>query len=636
MSRGIKILIVSGEVATTQTVRDALSGNGSPGAMRVRQDFVQRWQLAQRQSNAAPPKWMLSSVQTIDAATDGLESFVNEADTHPLLVIVDSDVDEHEAVLLFLLTVQAVAEEVQIVLVSRHGGASMRSAVEELGNGDRCTFLRHPVPLDEWARILTFLAWRGLMTLNLRNAEQRGFSGVGAADLANAMILESDAEKKRMAVQDALTKLGNRRLFDASIAEVSALSSGSQSHALLLIDLDRFKAVNDTMGHGAGDSLLQQVADRLRQCAARDDVLFRLGGDEFAIIKSDTDGVQEAAEAIIAALDQPFEIEGRQVRIGASIGWSPAVRGRNAASEWCARADAALYAAKGAGRGVAVAYSDDQDRARRQRSALEDRLRNALGRGQAPLLFSFLADPRSGAACGLEAVLDFDGDGRAETTMQKLDSMLSDPRLAIEACLWKVRSALDQIARAPGMEAHISLTPRLLLSEDAIGSVISMATASRIPPGQIILEAPAAEVFSQIDAVAPHLQRLREAGLQVVLRSFGVGLFSIQGLQRLRLDGVKLAAGLAKELAAEGAGQKIVAGLVGIAHGFGLRVLAAGADSNAEWNTYGAMGCVRVQGRVVSTLMTIEGARQVLASSQRKAKPEASERISLQRTDELR
>jgi diguanylate cyclase (GGDEF)-like protein len=615
MSNMIKIMIVSNDAEMIQSVRGAITGAGSAGAMRVRQDFVQRWQLVRAGSGAEQPRWSLSTARSVDAATDSLEAFVENAATMPTIVLVDSDIDRHDSLLLFLLTTQAVSEQVQLVLLSRNNGASLRSALEELGDGDRCAYLRKPVALDELARVLTYLAWRGVMTLNLRNAQERGFSGVGAADLASAMIMESEAEQKRMAVQDALTKLGNRRLFDASLTEITAKPAGARSQILMLIDLDRFKAVNDTLGHAAGDELLQQVADRLRELASANDVLFRLGGDEFALLRAEAQGAQEAAEAVIASLNRPFTVAGRAVRIGASIGWSPAPERPGEASEWTARADAALYAAKGAGRGVAIKYSEDQARARRQRVLLEDRVRSMIARGHAPLLYTVLADPRSGSAGGVEAVLDFDGDGRAESTLQKIDGLLTDPQLAIDLALWTARSACEQIARVNSIALHLPLTMRVLMSEDAIETLIKAARASSITPQRIVIEATASEVLAQLDAVAANVARLRGEGILLVLRSFGVGMFSLQGLQKLKPYGVKLAASLAKEAVSNGPEVDVVAGLVAIARGCGLKVLAAGADSDAEWNKLASMGCVRLQGRVVSTLMTIDSLRQRLSMS---------------------
>jgi diguanylate cyclase (GGDEF)-like protein len=609
MTWAVRVLLVSNDPATVQSVKSALSGQGSPAALRIRQDFIKKFETVMGDAQGAP-KWSLMCARSIDAASESLD-VIAQTDAGPCLVVIDGEIDQHEQVLLLMLTVQAVSERAHLLLIGRGGGASLQKAIGELGDGERCSFLRRPASTEEIARTLMFLAWRSLMAANMRLADERGFAGVGAADLAGAMLVETEAEQRRMAVQDTLTKLGNRRLFDATLAEVCALKAEERGRVLMLIDLDRFKAVNDTLGHAAGDALLQQVADRLRAVVGANDMVFRLGGDEFALIKAEEDGAQALAEAVIAEMCKPFEVLGHPARIGASIGWALPDAAAMKPEQWTERADMALYAAKGAGRGIAIRYSEDQDRRRQARESLEQSVRQRIQSGAAPLMFAPIADASSGAVMAAEAVLALSEDGLADLTEIKLDSMIGDSKLALEVGFWIVSSALFAARGAPGLSMHINLTSRLLQSEALVETLLKRCSEFGVSPACVVLEIPSPAVFANVDVANGRIGALKAAGFGAIIDDFGVGPFSIEGLLRLKTDGLKLAASLSKEASGSAGALRILAGVASIAVGAGARVSAAGADTDELWQKMRAMGCVRVQGRAISGLVPQQGLRQL-------------------------
>jgi diguanylate cyclase (GGDEF)-like protein len=606
MTAAVKVLLLTSDGELAQTFRGALTGQASAGAARIRQEFVQRWKVARGgREDEEPPKWALSLAKSIDSATDWIEQ-VAQREQQSFIIVIDGDTDQHESVLLFMLTVQAVSEHGHLMIIARGGGASLRQAIDELGDANRCTFLRKPASPEEMARSMMFIAWRGVMTMSLRQAEQKGFSGVGAADLASAMLIEGEAEQRRMAVQDTLTKLGNRRLFDATLSEICALPSSHRTHVLMLIDLDRFKAVNDTLGHAAGDALLQQVADRLRASVGPNDVVFRLGGDEFAMIKADATGAQELAEKVITELSRPFEVLGHPARIGASIGWAAPEGAHVKADVWTSRADLALYAAKGAGRGRAIRYSQDQDRRRQERESLESRVRAHMAAGVAPLLFSPVADAASGAVIGLEAVLDFGADGLADLTEARLDSLISDPILATDLAFWIAGSAIHASVLSPHLQISLNITPRALQNDSLVDRLAAVAADMGVDRGRIMVEAPSASVFANLDVAGQRLKALADAGFGVILDEFGVGPFSVDGLLRIPVDQVKIAASMTKEAMGSASALRIISGLCSIVSGAGLRVCASGVDNEQMAAKLRAMGCARLQGRFVGPLKGIE------------------------------
>lgn len=608
MTAVVKILTVSKDAELLASLKDALSGRGSPGAMRIRQDFVQRLRTARGLAHASEesmaPRWSVSVCNGLDSASDLLESWASEAD-RTFLVILDCDVDDQEAIALFILTVQAVSEHAHTLVVARGGGATLRAAVEDMGDGARCTFLRKPSNPEELARSIMFTTWRSLMTSSLQEADQRGFSGVSAADLAGALIVESEAEQRRFAVQDPLTKLGNRRLFDASLVDVCRLQRHQRTHALMLLDLDRFKQVNDTLGHGVGDTLLQQVAERLREAVEPSDIVFRLGGDEFAILKAESSAVEALAKRLIERLQKPFSIGAHTVTIGASIGWACFEGETPKPEEITGRADLALYSAKNAGRGQAVQYSPEQDRRRQSREALEQRVRVGMAQGAAPVLFSPIAETQAGLLVAAEVGLRLAAFGSTEGYDGSLEDIVSDPQLRLEMGFWTFAAALEAGARFGRLEMAINLTPTMLRSEFLADRLSLMAIRAGVAPQRLVLEAPAAFVFLNYDKCVPTLSALNKAGFPIVLDHFGAGALAIDSLLRLPIGSVKLDGSVTKDvLHASGAAQ-IAMGVMAIAAGAGLRVTAEGADTEQHWGQLIGMGCTRLQGLAVGGAMSL-------------------------------
>lgn len=606
MDHLIRVLLVSQDRGLRTDVQAVCSGRGDPGVERAHRDFSERLQAvggrAVQLGRDADQAWRLEYARSIDAATDILEG-QDTISAGAFLVLLDCDWEYQENILLFTLTLQAVSESAHIVFVGTKPEGQIRSLVAELGDAERVSFMRKPFGAEELSRLLMNLAWRGIVAHNLRQAEMKGFSGVGAAELAGALLVESEAEQRRMAVQDSLTGLGNRRLFDATLAEVFSLHPSRRNHALLLIDLDKFKSVNDTMGHAAGDELLRQVADRLRKYAGPGDIIVRLGGDEFAIIRAQSEGTQDLAERIVEALCTPFMIEGTTVQIGGSIGWSSLQDDPKDAAELCARADTALYAVKAAGRGSARRYTRDQDRQRAAREALEREMRQRIKAGPAPILFSPIADASSGVIVAAEAILDLTGEGAADITEARLEGLLNEPGLAMDVALWTVSSAINLADTIPNLGVSFNLTPRLFRWEHAAERLAEAIAAVKLDPTRLIAEVPSTAVFVDTDIAIARIKALRDLGISVVLDDFGIGSFSIDTLVRVEATGVKVASDFTHGAVASAQAAQMMRGLSFIASGAGLSLAASGVDTGAQWLAMNSFRHQHLQGRAISALL---------------------------------
>jgi diguanylate cyclase (GGDEF)-like protein len=607
MDRHIRVLLVSQDRGLRHNVQGVCSGVGDPGVERAHRDLTERLQALNGGTGKAQADngWRLEVARSIDMATDMLEA-PGATNAGAFIVILDCDWEYQENVLLFTLTLQAISDQAFILFLGTQPEGQLRGLVQELGDLDRVSFLRKPLEQEELGRAMTNLAWRGIVAHNLKQSEAKGFSGVGAAELAGALLMEGQAEQRRMAVQDTLTGLGNRRLYEAALGDLFKLDPARRRHALMLIDLDKFKAVNDTLGHAAGDDLLRQVADRLRELAGPDDVIIRLGGDEFALIHPSTDNAQELAEAIVASLCEPFSVESQNVQIGASIGWASVADEVKDPAELSARADTALYSVKAEGRGAAKRYTRDQDRQRLAREALEKEMKERIKSDAAPILFSPIADATTGAISAAEGILDLTGDGLADITETRLEALMANAQLAVEVAFWTVTSVIAQAAKAGALQISFNVTPRLLKHEHTARRLGEVIEAMKIDPLRLVAEVPSAAVFSDPDVGSARIKALRALGIGVVLDDFGIGSFSIDALVRMQATGAKIAPEYAHAAVASAQSAQIMRGLTQVGAGAGLHLIASGVDTGAQWLAMNTFRCHHVQGRAISSPMALD------------------------------
>lgn len=608
MDQAVRVLLVSQDRALRVNVQAVCTGVGEPGVERAHRELNERLQAlggASGSGASAAQGWRLEVARSIDMATDMLENPGGQF-SGAFIVILDCDWEYQENVLLFTLTLQAISDQAFVMFLGTQPEGQLRGLVQELGDQDRVSFLRKPASQEELGRMMTNLAWRGMVANNLKQSEARGFSGVGAAELAGALLLEGQAEQRRMAVQDSLTGLGNRRLYEAALGDLFRIDPTKRRHALMLIDLDKFKAVNDTLGHAAGDELLRQVADRLRELAGPDDVIIRLGGDEFALIHPNTESAQDLAEAIVASLCEPFVVEGQNVQIGASIGWASIADEAKGPAELSARADTALYSVKAEGRGAAKRYTRDQDRQRLAREALEKEMKERIKAGAAPVLFSPIADATTGAISAAEGILDLTGDGGADITEARLEALMVNAQLAVEVAFWTVASVIAQAAKAGALHISFNLTPRLFKHEHTARRLAEVIEATRIDSLRLTAEVPSTAVFADPDLGCARIKALRALGLSVTLDEFGIGAFSIDALMRMPANSAKIAPDYTHAAVASGQSAQIMRGLTLVGAGAGLGLIAGGVDTGAQWLAMNSFRCHHVQGRAISSPLTLE------------------------------
>ncbi|MFB6459357.1 EAL domain-containing protein [Bradyrhizobium tunisiense] len=412
----------------------------------------------------------------------------------------------------------------------------------------------------------------------------------------------SEAKITHMAQHDALTELPNRVLLRARLDQAFASTRKADLHlAVLMLDLDRFKEVNDTLGHPAGDSLLRAVAARLRLCSRETTLIARLGGDEFAVVDYVTNPVVEAAtlaETIKVALCEPFDLGDHQVTVGASIGIAVAPRDGVDSDVILKSADLALYAAKAAGRGAFRFFEPELDQLIHVRRNLEKDMRKALARGEFELHYQPFVSVESGRICGYEALLRWHHPERGLVLPGEFIPLAEETGLILPIGEWVLRTACTEAANWPSdLTIAINLSPAQFRSKELVSIIVGALAASGIGPQRLELEITETVIMHDSEAVFAALEQLRELGVRIALDDFGTGYSSLSFLQKFPFDKVKIDRSFVSELASEREeARRIARAVVAFAVSLGKTTTAEGVETADQLAILREEGCVEAQG----------------------------------------
>lgn len=418
---------------------------------------------------------------------------------------------------------------------------------------------------------------------------------------AQAAVLEYQA------LHDALTDLPNRTLLYDRLQQ-AILSGHRQSRplALLLMDLDRFKDVNDTLGHHYGDILLQQVGERLRGVLRESDTVARLGGDEFAILLSalaDVKDIPLVAGKILQALEAPFILEGHLLDIGASIGIALFPDHGEYADLLIQRADVAMYLAKQAGGGYAV-YSSEQDQNSPRRLALRGELRHAIENGDLFLLYQPKINLQTSRVIGVEALVRWRHPRLGTIPPDQFIPLAEHTGLIKPLTLWVLNAALSQCRawREAGAElaVAVNLSARNLQDPQVSDQIADLLETWSIPPQMLELEITESVIMADPARAMEILTRLSKKGVRLSIDDFGTGYSSLGYLKKLPVDEIKIDKSFVKEMAVDGDDTVIVRSIVDLAHNLGLQVIAEGVEDQETWDALVILGSDAAQGYFMS------------------------------------
>ncbi|WP_242417040.1 EAL domain-containing protein [Sphingomonas panni] len=426
-----------------------------------------------------------------------------------------------------------------------------------------------------------------------------GFVGTGT-DLA--AVRQSDAAITRLALFDSLTGLANRQRMRMSLEQTLAQPSYDGT-ALFLLDLDRFKAVNDTMGHPVGDALLKQVAQRLLRTVGDAGLVGRLGGDEFQVVLPRIGSRAEMAtlaQAIITALSQPYFLNGAAVSIGCSVGIAVSPDHGVDPDALVANADLALYAAKGAGRGVARFFNDamlDGERSRRQ---MESDLRVALSLDQMRVVYQPVVALDDSRITGFEALLRWEHPTRGTLLPHEFLPIAEECKLIESIGEWVLRTACHDAAAWPGdtrLSVNLSGTQ---FANPALPAIIANAVArSGLPAERLELDLEEAAVLRDVPAAIGTCAALHGIGVRIALNDFGAGPGSMSCLRRVPFDRIKIDRSFVRGVGdPEGRNAAVVRAIATMADALGIDTTAKGVEYHDELTVLRELGCSEVQGFV--------------------------------------
>lgn len=435
--------------------------------------------------------------------------------------------------------------------------------------------------------------------------------GLPGRELARALLYaiersSNDSETTRQALHDPLTGLPNRVLLTDRLTQgLGRLSRSQASLALLVLDLDDFKLVNDRRGHEAGDRMLVEVARRISEVLRIGDTASRFGGDEFVVLCEDVGSDHEAvavAQRIAESLAEPFEIGGDQFHTRASIGISiargPGVRAENLLRD----ADSAMYRCKQ--RGVDYEVFDDVMRARAaKRLGLEVDLRRALAEGEFTLHYQPVVELTSGSVSSCEALLRWAHPSRGLVMPGDFIDVAEDAGLTLGIGAWALGSAsrqaalwgMDRRSDSP-LTVSVNLSARQCVSEETVDAVAAAIARADVAPGSVCLEFTETSVMADLPRASRVLRALKDLGVQLAIDDFGTGQSSLRLLEQLPVDIVKIDRSFTAGMAQSRQEAAIVAAVIGLAHAFGLTTVAEGVETLAQVDRLRALGCDGAQG----------------------------------------
>ncbi len=438
---------------------------------------------------------------------------------------------------------------------------------------------------------------------------------------------QAEAQLLHNAFHDVLTGLPNRALFMKQLDQAISRSQRNPGYlfAVLFLDLDRFKTINDSLGHQAGDSLLKIVADRLSQCLRLEDMVARLGGDEFAILLDEITSLNDAihiAHRIQKTLDQPLAIEGHDVFTSSSIGIALSATGYSQAEDLLRDADIAMYRAKQSGKAHYEVFDRDMHARALALLRLEADLRYAVERRQLELYYQPIVALDSGKVQGFEALLRWNHPERGLVSPDEFVPLAEETGLIVEIGQWALRQATQQLQawRVQGLADSLTVSVNLSAKQFAqpgLGEQIQdILRETGLAASYLKLEITESVIMENVTLAVEMLKPLRKAGMEIYMDDFGTGFSSLSYLHRLPLDVMKIDRSFIQSLQQTGESLEIVRTIVRLAENLGMRAIAEGIETEIQLRQLQLLGCHGGQGYLFSPPLTAEAAAAWLQQSQ--------------------
>ena len=414
----------------------------------------------------------------------------------------------------------------------------------------------------------------------------------------------SEEQISFLARHDALTGLPNRSLLAERIDLGRARTGPACGFAVLFLDLDRFKIVNDTLGHAAGDDLLKQVADRLRGAVRDGDTVARLGGDEFVVLQSNLKTPQAAAllaERIIAAIGAPYAIAGNEVLIGVSIGIDMATNNLGKPQDLLKNADIAMYSAKSEGRGMYRFFEPEMDAHVQKRHLVERDLRRGLERGEFVLHYQAIVDGKSGRIRGFEALLRWNHPARGLVGPDEFIPVAEETGLIVQIGAWVVRQACRDAACWPdGLHVSVNLSAVQFRAPDLVEIVHDALATAGVSPERLELEVTESVLLHNNAHNLAMMHAFRASGIGIAMDDFGTGHSSLSYLRQFPFQRIKIDRSFVKDIASDREAASVIRAILGLCRDLGIKTTAEGVETAEQLAVLLANGATDMQGYLFS------------------------------------
>jgi diguanylate cyclase (GGDEF)-like protein/PAS domain S-box-containing protein len=469
------------------------------------------------------------------------------------------------------------------------------------------------------------LFWSQLTVSPVRDASGRVTHHLGIAqDITESVRYREQLEHQ--ANHDTLTGLPNRNLMRDRLAQGIAYA---QRHGCVLatvfIDLDNFKLVNDTLGHRAGDALLQEAALRLRQCVREDDTVARLGGDEFVVLLNDQpskESVTQAVHRLVNVLSRPIGLERHEITSTCSIGISLYPSDGGDGDTLLKNADAAMYRAKAAGRNTFQFFSAEMNEELSQRLALEASLRRALARDEFRVHFQTRIGLASGRVEGVEALIRWQSQEFGLVPPARFIPVAEDTGLIVPIGDWVLRAACRQMREwhergLPQIPVSVNISPRQFKRRELVGEIAQALAQSGLEPRFLEIEVTESLVMENAEQFVTTLHALKELGIEISVDDFGTGYSSLNYLKRFPVDRLKVDQSFVRDIGSDPGDAAIVQAIVQLGHSLGLQVTAEGVENEVQLEFLRGCRCDQVQGYLFSKPLPAEQVEALLGDASR-------------------
>ena len=413
-----------------------------------------------------------------------------------------------------------------------------------------------------------------------------------------------EARVRHLARHDALTELPNRSYLREATDKIGARMRRGENAAVLCLDLDHFKAVNDTLGHAVGDKVLVAAAERIRQCARETDLVVRLGGDEFAMIIQPIDDARTAAlvaARIVRSLARPMEIDGNKIQIGTSVGIALSPTDGEEMEVLLKNADTALYRAKSEGRGNHHFFERGMDDVLQRRRMLEQGLKVALAHGEFRLMYQPLIDLATNRICCFEALLRWDHPQHGTISPADFIPVAEETGLISAIGEWVLREACATAANWPEeIRIAVNLSPAQFKQRGLVETVVAAMEEAGLAPRRLELEVTESLLLDDTEHTLHTLHRLRGLGVRISMDDFGTGYSSLSYLRSFPFDKIKIDRTFVAGLQPGDESMAIIKAIVGLGHSLGMSTTAEGIETEAQLAAVREQGCNEVQGFLFS------------------------------------